>query len=198
MNNQYLGYFVGGPSKTIFSIRKLFLCYSHIRFPTFINCHTQFLFIFHLSTTEKKRKDWEIIKKINNDAISHGNHANNNMTTNRGGGGISANSANKRKVVVSYTVRNEAEPGNRLGVNALQYDPKVNRLFTAGRDSIIRCWSPDGDKVKRRILKCYFSRRSNILHLNIIKKKYLKIFEKRHIFKMSLPEITYSTILGDW
>ena len=75
------------------------------------------------------------------------------MTTNRGGGGISANSANKRKVVVSYTVRNEAEPGNRLGVNALQYDPKVNRLFTAGRDSIIRCWSPDGDKVKRRILK---------------------------------------------
>ena len=69
------------------------------------------------------------------------------MTTNRGGGGLSANSA-KRKVVVSYTVRNEAEPGNRLGVNALQYDSKVNRLFTAGRDSIIRCWSPDGDKVK--------------------------------------------------
>lgn len=62
------------------------------------------------------------------------------MTTNRGGGG------NKRKVVVSYTVRNEHEPRNRLGVNALQYDAKMKRLFTAGRDSIIRCWNPDAEK----------------------------------------------------
>lgn len=32
------------------------------------------------------------------------------------------------------------EPRNRLGINGLQFDAKQNRLFTAGRDSIIRCW----------------------------------------------------------
>ena len=63
------------------------------------------------------------------------------MTTNRSG------YVAKRKIVVSYTLRDEFEPKNRLGINALQFDNKVNRLFTAGRDSIIRCWNPDGEKV---------------------------------------------------
>jgi WD40 repeat protein len=39
------------------------------------------------------------------------------------------------------------EKYNRNGVNALQLDPALNRLFTAGRDSIIRIWSVNQHKV---------------------------------------------------
>lgn len=51
---------------------------------------------------------------------------------------------------VSYVIRDEVEKYNRNGVNALQLDPALNRLFTAGRDSIIRIWSVYQHKVKRR------------------------------------------------
>ncbi|XP_074055209.1 WD repeat-containing protein 48 isoform X1 [Macrotis lagotis] len=51
------------------------------------------------------------------------------------------NTAGRRKVQVSYVIRDEVEKCNRNGVNALQLDPALNRLFTAGRDSIIRIWS---------------------------------------------------------
>ncbi|CAO2633215.1 WD repeat-containing protein 48 [Lemmus lemmus] len=46
-----------------------------------------------------------------------------------------------RRPRVSYVIRDEVEKYNRNGVNALQLDPALNRLFTAGRDSIIRIWS---------------------------------------------------------
>lgn len=49
---------------------------------------------------------------------------------------------------VSYVIRDEVEKYNRNGVNALQLDPALNRLFTAGRDSIIRIWSVYQHKVK--------------------------------------------------
>uniref|UniRef100_A0A8D0FUE7 WD repeat-containing protein 48 n=1 Tax=Strix occidentalis caurina TaxID=311401 RepID=A0A8D0FUE7_STROC len=48
--------------------------------------------------------------------------------------------------VVSYVIRDEVEKYNRNGVNALQLDPALNRLFTAGRDSIIRIWSVNQHK----------------------------------------------------
>ncbi|VEL28690.1 unnamed protein product [Protopolystoma xenopodis] len=38
-------------------------------------------------------------------------------------------------------MRDEVEPKNRFGVNSLQYDVYLNRLFTAGRDSVIRIWN---------------------------------------------------------
>lgn len=41
------------------------------------------------------------------------------------------------------------EKYNRNGVNALQLDPALNRLFTAGRDSIIRIWSVNQHKVRQ-------------------------------------------------
>lgn len=44
-------------------------------------------------------------------------------------------------------IRDEVEKYNRNGVNALQLDPALNRLFTAGRDSIIRIWSVNQHKV---------------------------------------------------
>lgn len=46
-----------------------------------------------------------------------------------------------KKVLVSYVIRDEVEPRHRSGVNSLQYDPSHQRLYTAGRDSIIRIWN---------------------------------------------------------
>ncbi|XP_016099984.1 WD repeat-containing protein 48 [Sinocyclocheilus grahami] len=51
-----------------------------------------------------------------------------------------------RVLQVSYVIRDEVEKYNRNGVNALQLDPALNRLFTAGRDSIIRIWSVNQHK----------------------------------------------------
>lgn len=48
--------------------------------------------------------------------------------------------APQKKVMVSFVVRDEQEPKHRAGVNSLQYDPNMERLFSAGRDSIIRTW----------------------------------------------------------
>ncbi|XP_039249667.2 WD repeat-containing protein 48-like [Styela clava] len=49
-------------------------------------------------------------------------------------------SLSRKKIQVSYIIRDKVEMLNRSGINALQYDPVANRLFTAGRDSIIRMW----------------------------------------------------------
>lgn len=38
-------------------------------------------------------------------------------------------------------VRDEHEPKHRAGINSLQYDAAMDRLFSAGRDSIIRTWN---------------------------------------------------------
>jgi len=46
----------------------------------------------------------------------------------------------KKKVTVSFLIRDVEEPLNRSGVNALRIDPNTKHLYTAGRDSIIRCW----------------------------------------------------------
>jgi len=45
-----------------------------------------------------------------------------------------------RKVAVSFMIREEEERLNRSGVNSLQINAANGRLFTAGRDSVIRCW----------------------------------------------------------
>ena len=47
----------------------------------------------------------------------------------------------KRKKTVSFVIRDEVETQHRGGVNALQLDRATGRLFTAGRDSVIRCWN---------------------------------------------------------
>lgn len=52
-------------------------------------------------------------------------------------------SLSRKKIQVSYIIRDETEMLNRSGINALQHDPVSNRLFTAGRDSIIRIWNCD-------------------------------------------------------
>ncbi|KAL4217901.1 WD repeat-containing protein 48 [Mactra antiquata] len=47
----------------------------------------------------------------------------------------------KKKVQVSFVIRDETERYHRSGVNALQFDPLLSRLYSAGRDSIIRIWN---------------------------------------------------------
>jgi len=49
--------------------------------------------------------------------------------------------AGRKKVQVSFVIREEGERCHRAGVNSLQYDPYLSRLYTAGRDSIIRIWN---------------------------------------------------------
>ena len=62
----------------------------------------------------------------------------------------------KKKVSVSYTIREEKETRNRLGVNSLQYDVAQKLLYTAGRDSIIRCWDCNKEN-KVTCLSCLVS-----------------------------------------
>ncbi|XP_077990017.1 WD repeat-containing protein 48-like [Glandiceps talaboti] len=47
----------------------------------------------------------------------------------------------RKKVQVSFVIREEVERCHRSGVNGIQLDPLTNRLFSAGRDSIIRIWN---------------------------------------------------------
>ncbi|KAK8786071.1 hypothetical protein V5799_007564 [Amblyomma americanum] len=47
----------------------------------------------------------------------------------------------RKKVQVSYVIRDEVEKYHRSGINSLQYDPYLNRLYSAGRDSVIRIWN---------------------------------------------------------
>ena len=49
----------------------------------------------------------------------------------------------RKKTTISYVIRNKIEKYHRSGVNALQFDSNSNRLYTAGRDSIIRIWNVD-------------------------------------------------------
>lgn len=54
----------------------------------------------------------------------------------------------RRKVTMSFVIRDEEEPLHRSGVNALQLDKNSGRLYSAGRDSIIRCWNTNAEKVR--------------------------------------------------
>lgn len=55
--------------------------------------------------------------------------------------GVGRSSGGHRKrMAVSYTIRDVKEPLNRAGINALAIDPAKKLLYTAGRDAIIRCW----------------------------------------------------------
>ncbi|XP_031553302.1 WD repeat-containing protein 48-like [Actinia tenebrosa] len=54
----------------------------------------------------------------------------------------------RRKVSVSFVIRDEEEKRHRSGVNALQYDCNTTRLYSAGRDSIIRCWNVKHERIK--------------------------------------------------
>ncbi len=56
------------------------------------------------------------------------------------GGRGSVRGVVRRKVAVSYVIRDVEEKLNRSGVNKLCIDHTHQLLYTAGRDSIIRSW----------------------------------------------------------
>lgn len=56
--------------------------------------------------------------------------------------------ANKKKVSISYIIREKEERCHRSGVNSLQYDSYLERLYSAGRDSVIRIWGFSDDPSK--------------------------------------------------
>ena len=58
----------------------------------------------------------------------------------RFGGYAGSTTSSKRKVSVTYTLREKREPLNRSGVNQIRVDSDNKKIYTAGRDSIIRCW----------------------------------------------------------
>ncbi|KAI1284988.1 WD repeat-containing protein 48 [Halotydeus destructor] len=51
------------------------------------------------------------------------------------------NQNSRKKVTVSFVIREETERYHRSGINSLQYDSVLNRLYSAGRDSVIRVWN---------------------------------------------------------
>ncbi|CAD5114331.1 DgyrCDS3469 [Dimorphilus gyrociliatus] len=51
------------------------------------------------------------------------------------------NNTSRKKTQVSYVIRDEEERRHRSGINSVQYDPYSHRLFTGGRDSVIRIWN---------------------------------------------------------
>uniref|UniRef100_A0A0B6ZUX5 Uncharacterized protein n=1 Tax=Arion vulgaris TaxID=1028688 RepID=A0A0B6ZUX5_9EUPU len=55
-------------------------------------------------------------------------------------------STNQGRKKVSFVIRDEVERCHRSGVNALQFDPYLSRLYSAGRDSIIRIWNTRTNK----------------------------------------------------
>ena len=57
------------------------------------------------------------------------------------GGGVGVHRTSRKKTAVSYVIRDVQEKLNRSGVNGLAIDPLTKHLYTAGRDSIIRCWN---------------------------------------------------------
>ncbi|KAK0418585.1 hypothetical protein QR680_013655 [Steinernema hermaphroditum] len=57
----------------------------------------------------------------------------------------------KKKVQISYIIREENEPMHRAAVNAVQFDRQTGKLFTAGSDTIIRDRRPiDASDVHQR------------------------------------------------
>lgn len=52
----------------------------------------------------------------------------------------------RKKCQVSFVIRDEVERCHRSGINSLQLDNHTQRLFSAGRDSIIRIWNTRNPK----------------------------------------------------
>ncbi|KRY39157.1 WD repeat-containing protein 48, partial [Trichinella spiralis] len=63
----------------------------------------------------------------------------------------------KKKIQISYVIRDEVEPRHRSGVNSMQFDSSLQRLYTAGRDSVIRIWNSRLDRSYYLVVKFIFN-----------------------------------------
>ncbi|VDL97961.1 unnamed protein product [Schistocephalus solidus] len=62
----------------------------------------------------------------------------------------------RKKICLSVVMRAKEERKNRFGVNSLDYDPYTKRLFTAGRDSVIRIWDTRKQSVSIMLSLSFF------------------------------------------
>jgi WD40 repeat protein len=66
--------------------------------------------------------------------------------------GTKSRSTSRKKIAVSFIIRDVEEKFNRAGVNVVRVDPTNQVLYTAGRDSIIRAWDiQDSDRGKIKV-----------------------------------------------
>ena len=63
------------------------------------------------------------------------------MAQHGGAKSSSSRTSSRKKIAISFVIRDVEEKLNRSGVNALRMDPTNQMLYTAGRDSIIRAWN---------------------------------------------------------
>ncbi len=73
---------------------------------------------------------------------------------------------NRKRMAVSYMIRDVKEPLNRAGINALAIDPDKKLLYTAGRDAIIRCWDISEARGQKQ---CVSQTDYTILYINGLK-----------------------------
>ncbi|XP_023300008.1 WD repeat-containing protein 48 homolog [Lucilia cuprina] len=57
----------------------------------------------------------------------------------------------RKKMQVSYVIRDAEEKQHRNGVNAMQLDPNNGKLYSAGRDAIIRVWNSRSESNEKYI-----------------------------------------------
>ncbi|XP_075165935.1 WD repeat-containing protein 48 homolog [Haematobia irritans] len=60
-------------------------------------------------------------------------------------------SCGRKKIQVSYVIRDGEEKQHRNGVNQLQLDPNNGKLYSAGRDAIIRVWNSRSESNEKYI-----------------------------------------------
>lgn len=73
------------------------------------------------------------------------------MTGLSGGHQSLSSSSSRKKMTLSYVIRCPEERYHRSGINSLQYDSNSGRLYSAGRDSIIRIWNVYNPRLKTLI-----------------------------------------------
>lgn len=56
-----------------------------------------------------------------------------------------ASTLSRKKVALTYVIRDKCEKLNRSGVNKLLLDNEKKWLYSAGRDAIVRCWDVSND-----------------------------------------------------
>lgn len=58
----------------------------------------------------------------------------------------------RKKITLSFMIRSENERLHRSGVNGLQFDANLGRLYSGGRDSVIRIWNVNNNNDNNRLL----------------------------------------------
>lgn len=64
---------------------------------------------------------------------------------------LSQKNCHRKKMNVSFVIRDSEEKKHRNGINSLQIDQNTGKLYSAGRDAIIRVWNTKIDSNEKYI-----------------------------------------------